>query len=151
MDPITISAVAALTATAAAMGNGVASAASKDAYESLKRLVTGRFAAAKLALLEVEKAPTHAALAIRLEEAGAAGDEEFRRCVEILRAALRQEPETRPLFDVDEMELTKTLKMHNVSAAGAVLKARKIVAESMDLSNIHQTGGHQTGGDPEKH
>lgn len=154
MDPVTISAVAAIAAIATALGNGVASAAGKDTYEGLKRLVSRRFAAAEPALLEVERAPaltaTRNALAVRLEETGAFQDAEFQDDVRALLealVALRAEPAASPLFDFDELEVAGRFEMTDVSALATVVKAGKASFKGdMTISGIRQTRGA-----PEKH
>lgn len=154
MDPVTISAVAAVAAIATALSNGIASAAGKDAYEGMKRVVSRRFTAAEPALLEMERAPALAssgnALATRLEELGAFRDAEFRERVQALLETLnarRGAPEVSPLFDFDALEVAGRFEMTDITAFNTVIKTRTANFKG----NVTISGVHQTRGDPEKH
>lgn len=154
MEAVTISAVAAIVAIATALGNGFASAASKDAYIGLKHLISRRFIAAEAVLLEVEANPSHTivhdVLATRLEEAGASQDAEFREGVQVLLKALlalRNEPAAAPLLDFGVLQVAGRFEMTDISASGTVMKSgTMIVKGDMKLVNIHQTRSV-----PEKH
>ena len=92
MEPITTTILAALAAGAAAAAKDTASAAIKDGYQGLKKLIERRFAGqptATMALAEHEKKPDtwKKPLESALTELGADKDEEIiRRAMELLKA-----------------------------------------------------------------
>lgn len=147
MEPVTISAVAAVAAIATALGNGFASAASKDAYTSLKQLISCRFAATEAVLLEVEADPSrtdaHGVLATQLEGVGASQDAEFREGVlGLLKSLLdlRNEPAAAALLDFRVLQVAGRFEMKNITASGTVMKSGTVIVKGdMKLENIHQT------------
>ncbi|AWK87005.1 hypothetical protein [Azospirillum thermophilum] len=154
MDPFTLSAVAAITAGALAVGNGAASAAGKDAYEKVKGLIAGRFAKVSPAVTLLEAQPQAEAarisLAASLEESQAQRDEAFRDAVGHLLEALltlRDRPAAAPLFDFDRLQAAKRFEIRDVTALGTVIKARKAVFDD----EVVISGIRQTGGSPEKY
>lgn len=149
MDPITLSAVAALAAAAAGVGSGFLNAVGEDAYKRLKGLVAHRFTGAEPALLAVEAAPAQEAprqaLASALDTAGAGRDEAFREEVQRLLAALlalRTAPTPPPILDFDELEAAQRFEMRDITATGTVLKVRGKATFNGDVvfSNIRQGG-----------
>ena len=159
MDPIIASVIASAIGIAGIAGSGFVTAAGEDAYKRLKAVVRRRFAAAEPALLELEATPEseapRLALADRLTEAGAAGDEELRQTAQDLLAALlalRDQPQPPPLLDFDTLVAAQRIEISDVKAAGTVLRAKdaRFKGEFV-FRGVQQGGGQRNGGEPEKH
>lgn len=159
MDPIIASVIASAIGIAGIASSGFVTAAGEDAYKRLKAVVRRRFAAAEPALLELEATPAseapRLALADRLTEAGAAGDEELRQTAQALLAALlalRDQPQPPPLLDFDRLVAAQRFEISDVKAAGTVLRAKDARFEGeFVFRGIQQSGSQQSNGEPEKH
>jgi hypothetical protein len=146
MEPITTSVVAALVAGAVAAAKDVATSAIKDAYQGLKRLLSTRYAGTDDAIAKIEAKPEAAEevkkLATHLERAGGADDPTLKDAAQALLAAigeLRNTPAA-PLFDFDQLEVARNMKLSNIEAMGTVIRARNTkVGGDFEVSGIKQT------------
>lgn len=130
MDPVTVSIVTALSAGGAAVAKGVASAAGKDLFEGLRRLISSRYEKAGAFLEAVESDPAsqpeRQMLGKQLEQAGAGQDEELKNAALALLDAvedLRNEPKAVALFDFDQLRVARNMQFEDIDAA-QVLRVR---------------------------
>lgn len=154
MDPVTVTIVSALVAGATAAAKDLATSAVKDAYAGLRRLIADRYERAAPSAEDVEADPTsepeQKVLAKKLDQAGAAGDEELKAATQALLnalEALRAEPRAAALFDFDKLRAAKNFELEDIEAAGTVLRAREATFEG----DFKAKGIRQTGRDGEKH
>jgi hypothetical protein len=136
MDPITVTIVSALAAGAAAVAKDVATSAIKDAYTGLKQLITDRYqrAAPFADAVEADPAskPEQTVLAKRLDQVGAARDDELKAAAQALLdavAELRTNPEAAALFDFGVLHRARNVELEDIEALGTVFRAQEATLE----------------------
>ena len=153
--PVTVTIVAALVAGAAAAAKDVASAAIKDAYAGLKRLISDRYQKAGpfVEAVEVDPSskPEQQVLAKRLDQEGAGADADLKKLARQLLATveqLRQEPQATVLFDFDRLRAARNFELEDIQSIGTVLRAKDATFEGdFKAKGIRQT---EPGGGAEK-
>ena len=147
MDPVTATIVAALVAGAAAAAKDVASAAIKDAYAGLKRLISDRYQKAGpfVEAVEVDPSsePEQQVLAKQLDQQGAGADADLKNLAEQLLAAiehLREEPQATALFDFERLRAARNFELEDIQSIGTVLRAKDATIEGdFKAKGIRQT------------
>jgi hypothetical protein len=129
MDPTLIAITSAIATGAAAAMKDTASAAVKDAYAAVKRLIQRNYVSVDVTA--VEKKPESEAKRTSLQEdladAGAAEDTELRDLAQALTESLKNDaPDVGPAIGVDlEGVEAEFLRVHSVEAEGTGVKVRK--------------------------
>ncbi len=144
MEPVTATIVAALVSAAVAATEEIATTAIKDAYGALKKLVLQKCEAATHAVENIETAPSdeleQAVLAKRLQDGGIGADEQLQEMAQKLLdaiAELRGNPKAESLFDFDELEVARDLKMTNIESVRQVMRARKAkIGQDFIVDNV---------------
>jgi hypothetical protein len=155
MDPVTATIIAALVGGAAAAAKDVASAAIKDAYAGLKRLISERYQKAVpfVEAVEVDPSskPEQEVLAKQLDQQGANADADLKNLAGQLLAAiehLREEPQAIALFDFDQLRAARNFELQNIQSIGTVLRAKDATFEGdFKAEGLRQTSPR---GDMEK-
>ena len=155
MDPVTATIVAALVGGAAAAAKDVASAAIKDAYSGLKRLISDRYQKAGPFVEAVEADPSskpeQEVLAKQLDQQGANADPDIKNLAGQLLAAiehLREEPRATALFDFDQLRAARNFDLEDIQSIGTVLVAKDATFEGdFKAKGLRQTSQR---GDTEK-
>lgn len=151
MDPIVTAAVNAICVAALASAKEVASAAVKDAYSALKRVITDRYPASTKPLEALEKDPeelsTQDEVARQLSATGAANDADVRKAISQLRASideLRREPTAAALFEFDSLIAERRFELSDVETTPGtpvlVVKGAVRFGGDTKLTNIKQRG-----------
>jgi len=136
MDQIITTIVAALVAGATAAANDVATTAIKDAYTSLKRLISDQYKRA-IPFVEAVEAnpasePEQQVLAKQLNQVEAGADDNLKDCAQQLLKTvevLREEPKAAAMFNFDVLHAAGNFELENIHSIGTVLYAREATFE----------------------
>ena len=154
MEPVTATIITALVAGATAAAKDVATAAVKDAYAALKRMISERYAKTGPFVDAVAANPTsqpeRQVLAKQLDQAGVAKDDDLKAQAQQLIDAiekLRHEPKASALFDFDGLLKARNFELEDIHTIDAVLRVKgdAVFAEDFKATGIHQLLSGQPG------
>jgi len=152
MDPITVSIVTALAAGALAASKEVSTAAVKDAYQALKKLIVDRYHKAGPFVEAVEANPTsepeQRVLANQLPIVGDAS--ELKKTAEKLLQVLEelhQDSRAQALFDFKKLRAAKNFELNDIEFQGTLLRADEANFEGdFKATKLRQGGPRQISG-----
>jgi hypothetical protein len=147
VEPVTATIITALVAGATAAAKDVATAAVKDAYAALKRVISDRYAKTgpfvDAVVADPTSQPEQQMLAKQLDQACVANDDDLKaRAQQLLDAVekLRHEPKASALFDFEGLLKARNFELEDIRTIGAVLRVKgdAVFAEDFKAKGIYQ-------------